>query len=464
MSGACDFLVIGAGPAGMAAAATAAGLGISTLLVDEQSAPGGQIYRGVEHRAGNAQGVAQADWARGAALVRAFRASGARYQPDTQVWQLEKDRKVYVTNGKQAQCIRARRVLIATGAMERPVPLPGWTLPGVMTVGAAQILYKTSGWVPHAGAWIAGSGPLLWLYAAQALEAGGKFEGILDTTPKTNYAHALRHAVGALRAREYLDRGMALQREVREAGVRVIENVSGLEAKAHDGGHDHLAMVRYHTGRHWQDVPATMLLLHHGLVPNAHATWSIDADHRWQDAQRCFVPVTDAWGNVSIEGYAAAGDCAGIVGAEASALQGRLAALETARLLGAINTTQRDQQAQPIQAELKQHLPIRPFLDQLFAPRAGLLAPHDEVLVCRCESVTARQIRDAVGLGCHGPNQMKAFTRCGMGPCQGRMCGLAATEIIAHARGVSPSAVGVFNVRPPLKPLSLAELSALDTP
>lgn len=458
MSSACDLLVIGAGPAGMAAAATAAKLGVATLLIDEQPAPGGQIYRGAEHRDVNKPGVSQADWARGAALVQEFRASGARYQPNTQVWQLEKDRKVYVSNGKQAQCIQARRVLIATGAMERPVPLPGWTLPGVMTVGAAQILYKTSGWVPHAGTWIAGSGPLLWLYAAQALEAGGKFEGLLDTTPKANYAHALRHAVGALRAREYLDRGMALQREVRASGMRVIENVTGIEAK----GHGQLATVRYHTGRHWQDAPATMLLLHHGLVPNAHATGSLDADHRWHDGQRCFAPVTDAWGNLSVEGYAAAGDCAGIVGAEASALQGRLAALEAARALGAIEAQQRDQQAQAIHVQLKQHLPIRPFLDQLFAPRASLLAPHDEVTVCRCESVTAKQIREAVALGCQGPNQMKAFTRCGMGPCQGRMCGLAASEIIAHARGVSPAVIGVFNVRPPLKPLSVAELAALD--
>lgn len=460
MSGECDFLVIGAGPAGMAAAATAAGLGVATLLIDEQPAPGGQIYRGIEQRDGNAKAVAQADWARGAALVQEFRASGARYQPNTQVWQLEKNRKVYVTDGRQAQCIGARRVLIATGAMERPLPIPGWTLPGVMTVGAAQILYKTSGWVPHAGAWIAGSGPLLWLYAAQALEAGGKFEGILDTTPKTNYAHALRHAVGALRARDYLNRGMALQREVRESGVRVIENVNGIEAK----GQGQLATVRYHTGRHWQDVPAAMLLLHHGLVPNAHATRSLAAEHRWHEGQRAFAPVTDVWGNLSVEGYAAAGDCAGIVGAEASALQGRLAALETARALGALNTTQRDQQAQAIHTELKQHLPIRPFLDQLFAPRASLLAPHDDVLVCRCEGITAKKIREAVALGCQGPNQMKAFTRCGMGPCQGRMCGLAAAEIIAQARGVSVADIGVFNVRPPLKPLSMAELAALDTP
>ena len=105
---------------------------------------------------------------------------------------------------------------------------------------------------------------------------------------------------------------------------------------------------------------------------------------------------------------------------------------------------------------------MRPFLDQLFAPRASLLAPRDDVLVCRCESITARQLRDAVGLGAMGPNQVKAFTRCGMGPCQGRLCGLAAAEVIAAARGVGMAETGVFNVRPPLKPVSLGELAGLE--
>ncbi len=458
MNKSCDFLVIGAGPAGMAAAATALRLGVSTLLVDEQHAPGGQIYRGVESRDMNANGVAADDWRRGAALLREFRENGAAYQPGTQVWQLDKDRKIYVTDGAKAARITARRVLIAAGAMERPVPIAGWTLPGVMTVGAAQILYKTSKWTSHAGAWIAGSGPLLWLYAAQAIEAGGRIDGILDTTPQANYAHALRHTGGALRNRAYIERGMALQSQVRAAGVRVVKDVTALEAK----GDGQLGAIRYRAGRHWRDQPASLLLLHQGVVPHVHATLSLDAAHRWDKVQRCFAPVVDAWGNTSIEGYAAAGDCAGIVGAEASALQGRLAALETARVLGVINETQRDSESEPVRAELARHLPIRPFLDQLFAPRASLLAPADDVLVCRCESITARQIRDAVALGCQGPNQMKAFTRCGMGPCQGRMCGLAAAEIIAHARGVSVEEVGVFNVRPPLKPLSLSELATLE--
>jgi NADPH-dependent 2,4-dienoyl-CoA reductase/sulfur reductase-like enzyme len=461
MSTVCDLLVVGAGPAGMAAASTAARLGVSTLLVDEQAALGGQIYRNVESHSNDADGVSAADWQRGAALVREFRASGARHRAGTQVWQLDPARdgacKVYVTDGTQADVISARRVLLATGAMERPVPIPGWTLPGVMTVGAAQILYKTGKHVPQAGTWIAGSGPLLWLFAAQALEARGKIEGILDTAPRSNFAHALRHSMAALRGRAYLERGLALQARVRRAGVPVIRDVGAIEAK----GDGRLTTLRFRAGGRWRDVLASTLLLHHGVVPNVHATRSLRAQHRWDGPQRCFVPVVDAWGMTSAEAYAVAGDGAGSVGAEASALRGRLAALESARRLGVIDEQRRDTEAAPIRGDLARHMPVRAFLDQLFAPRASLLAPADEVLVCRCESITAGRIRDAVRLGCVGPNQMKAFTRCGMGPCQARMCGLAAAEIIARERGVGMEEVGVFNVRPPLKPLSLQELAAL---
>jgi NADPH-dependent 2,4-dienoyl-CoA reductase/sulfur reductase-like enzyme len=442
----------------MAAAATAAKLGLSTLLVDEQHAPGGQIHRAIEGSGAAAGSVSYADHERGVALAAEFRASGAAYHPDTQVWQLDRDLKVYLTDGARARCIEARRVLIAAGAMERPVPLRGWTLPGVMTVGAAQILYKTSRWTPPERTLIAGSGPLIWLYAAQALEAGARLGGILDTTPLGNYAAAMRLLPGALRNLPYLRRGLELKRRVSAAGVTVVKDVSLLEAR----GDGQLALVRYRARGRWHEERASLLLLHHGVVPNVHPTLSLGAAHRWDGLQRCFVPVADAWGSISVPGYAAAGDCAGIVGAQASALQGRLAALEAARALGAIDEAARNTQASQLRGELSRHLPVRPFLDRLFAPRSSLLEPSDDVPVCRCENVTAGQIRETLALGCLGPNQMKAFTRCGMGPCQGRMCGLSAAEIMARARNVSAGDVGVFNVRPPLKPVSIGELATLE--
>ena len=460
MTMAPDLVVIGAGPAGLAAAVAAAHLGIETVLIDEQADPGGQIHRGAEHHSSFESRVSATDSARGAALVREFRSSGVQYLAGTQVWQLERDGTVYVTDGRSARSLQARRVIVATGAMERPVPIAGWTLPGVMSVGAAQILLKSSHWLPPRDTWIAGSGPLLWLYAAQALEAGAALAGILDTTDSRNYLRALRYSAGALRHREYLERGLDLKRRVRAHRVTIVNDVAELAAL----GSDRLESIRYSSRGQWREVPANHLLLHQGVVPNAHATLSLGAAHRWIPLQRAFAPIVDAWGGVNIDGYAAAGDCAGIVGGECAALQGRLAALEAARALGRIDTSRRDHEAAPLREELEQHVAARPFLDRLFAPRERFLAPSDEVLVCRCESISAGRVRAAVRLGCVGPNQMKAYTRCGMGPCQGRMCALTATEIIARERSLDPEAVGTFNVRPPLKPLTVAELASLNTP
>ncbi|MGH8815805.1 MAG: NAD(P)/FAD-dependent oxidoreductase, partial [Achromobacter pestifer] len=160
-----DVVVIGAGPAGMSAAIGLRGQGLSVLVVDEQPAPGGQIWRAVEAVADTPTGTLLGkEYRAGAELARAFRDSGASYQPQTQVWQIEPGWHVYMTRAGQAEAVRADRIVLALGAQERPAPFPGWTLPGVLTVGAAQILLKTSRQVPSDPVWVAGSGPLPLLY------------------------------------------------------------------------------------------------------------------------------------------------------------------------------------------------------------------------------------------------------------------------------------------------------------
>ncbi|MGA8402994.1 MAG: FAD-dependent oxidoreductase, partial [Stellaceae bacterium] len=141
-----DFLVIGAGPAGMAAAALATEFGLDTLIVDEQDAPGGQIYRGIE-RAEPVNGLG-AEYFAGIPLATALRRSAAAFLPGAAVWHIDPDGTVSLISAGVSRTVRARRILVATGAIERPVPIPGWALPGVMTAGAAQIMLKTAGLVP----------------------------------------------------------------------------------------------------------------------------------------------------------------------------------------------------------------------------------------------------------------------------------------------------------------------------
>jgi len=127
-----------------------------------------------------------------------------------------------------------------------------------------------------------------------------------------------------------------------------------------------------------------------------------------------------------------------------------------------LDTAERDQLAADARRDLESHLAVRPFLDALYAPPDWVRRPGDEVVVCRCEEVTAGNIRHYAGLGCVGPNQTKAFGRCGMGPCQGRICGLPVTEILSEANDMPQDEVGAYRIRAPLKPITLGELASLD--
>jgi NADPH-dependent 2,4-dienoyl-CoA reductase/sulfur reductase-like enzyme len=458
MSTTCDVVVIGAGPAGLAAATQAAELGLKTVLLDEQAAPGGQIYRAVERPRSPVLASALGDtYTEGAPLVASFRKSGCDYRPGMKVWQIDPDGRVFVSDGERANVVAASQVIIAIGALERPVPIRGWTLPGVMTVGAAQTLLKGSGFVPQEDVWIAGSGPLVWLYAAQLVAAGVRPAGLLDTAnPAAKWA-ALRHAGGAWAGRALIGRGLDYRRTVFDSGIRVVSGVEDIEAHG-DGRVDR---IRYLVNGSWHKVAAGGLLLHEGVIPNAHMAMSCGVAHEWDARQQCHRPRRDAFGRTSVERVAVAGDCGGILGADAAVLQGRLAALGAARALDRMSEADLGSLAAPLQSALAPLESFRQFIDTLFPPRAALLVPKDDVIVCRCESVTAGAIRAAVRTGCLGANQVKAYTRCGMGPCQGRTCSSVLTATIAADRGVSPAEVEPMRIRPPLKPLTLGELATL---
>ncbi len=452
-----DLAIVGAGPAALAAAVEAASLGLSVVVLDEQAAPGGQVFRGVEAAASDP--ALAADLAPGAALVAAFRAAPVDYRPGTALWHLDAVAGMLsvVADGSAAG-IAARRVLLATGAQERPVPIPGWTLPGVMTAGAAQILLKTAGIVPKGETVIAGQGPLVWLLAAQLLRAGAGHLTLLETTRPGALTRAMADALragGLWRGRAMLRKGVRLVREARARGLRRVQGVRGLRAFGE-------ARVR---GVAWEggETECDLLLLHEGVVPGTHVSLAVGLDHEWDEAQRCWRPKRDAWGATSQPLVAIAGDAGGIGGWEAAAAEGRLAALDAAHRLGRLDAAARGRRAAPHRRARNRALALRPFLDALYAPAPEVLAPPDDAtLVCRCEEVTAGQIRAAARAGATGPNQAKAYLRAGMGPCQGRQCGSTIAALIAETRGRSVAEIGTLRPRAPFKPLTVGALAALD--
>ena len=451
-----ELAVVGAGPAGLAAATLAAELGIDTLLLDEQPDPGGQIYRAIGSPPASARPVLGEDYWHGAALLAPFRVSGAGYLPGAVVWSVSRALEIGVSADGAARLIQAKHFILATGAIERPVPIPGWTLPGVMGAGAAQILLKSSGLVAEGKLVLAGSGPLLWLIAAQYLRAGARISTLLDTTPRANRQPAFRHLPGFL-ASSYLAKGLSLLAEVKRR-VPIVRQVASLAAE----GEGRLARVVYRREDGSEKrLEADLLLLHQGVTPNLNLANAAGCAQVWDEVLASFKPAVDLWGASSVAGIAIAGDGAGIAGAAAAEERGRLAALDAAARLGRIGVADRDRRSAPHRTALARAERGRAFLDRLYRPAKVFRVPASDAIVCRCEEVRAQEIVDAVKLGCGGPNQLKSFLRCGMGPCQGRLCGLAVSELIADARGLSPAEVGYYRLRPPVKPITLAELASL---
>jgi NADPH-dependent 2,4-dienoyl-CoA reductase/sulfur reductase-like enzyme len=454
-----DLVVIGAGPAGMTAAISAAELGLDTVLLDEQRAPGGQIYRNIEQieRAGGLDALGD-EYRRGTELARELRASAAAYRPESIVWQASPDGRVGVTGPDGARMIHARRILLASGAMERPVTIPGWTLPGVMGVGAVQTLLEASGMVPDAPVVLAGSGPLLYLVATQLAQAGCTVTALLVTTPLARVAGALAELPRAILSGRHLLKGVGWMNDIRRRGIPVTNGVSRLRIE----GTARAEAISYEAGGERRRVEAGMVLLHEGVIPNVQLSLAARCRHVWDEMQACWRPETDAWGATSEDRIAVAGDGAGILGAQAAEPLGRLAALDAAFRLGRIDQAERDRRARRERAELAPYKRLRPLLDRLFQPTPDSLVPADpDTIVCRCEEVTVDALRHAVSLGGEDPNRAKIFTRCGMGPCQGRMCGTAVSALIAREAGRSVQDVGPYRIRIPVRPIPLVALAEL---
>ena len=496
-----DLAIIGAGPAGMAAALEARRHRLRTVVLDEQPDPGGQVWRNVEAittRRPQDLFLFGAEYADGFPFTRRFRGCGADYRPGARVWQVEvaspaprspsslalpagstvdtgpdeeaihverrrtgADRHLFYTDARGSHHLAARHVLVATGAYERPVPLPGWTLPGVLTCGAAQVLMKTAAMVPATPLVLVGSGPLVLLLAVQLLRAGVRPAAVVGTVPRGNWVRAASRLLPALLAPGYLSKGLSLLGALRRAGVPAFASATDLRIE----GSARAEAVAFRSRGREHRIAASTVLLHQGVVPNGSLWQSLGLEQYWDGAQRCFRPVVDAWGNTTLAGVLVAGDSAGIGGAEAALCAGELSGLSVAWQQRRIDTVERDRRAWLARRALKAHWSVRPFLDRLYeVPPELRVPPADDTIVCRCEEVTAGELRRLALTGVAGPNQMKAFSRCGMGACQGRLCGLTVTELIAATQHRSPAEVGFYRVRAPVLPVTVGQVAGLDWP
>lgn len=455
---ACDVVIVGAGPAGMAAATLAAKLGLDAVLLDAHAAPGGQVYRDLAGASSERRAALGQDYDRGIAAIAALDQSAVRYVARASVCGVANVGQAFelcIAVDAHARILKAGCVILAVGALERPLQIEGWTLRGVTSAGATQHQLQTSALPAGGPTVLAGCGPLLYLVARQLCESGANVVAILDTLSVARFVRALPSAIDFLRS-PYYARGAKLLKDVNEI-VPIYHDVIELVAL----GNEKLVSVRFTANKRTATLIADQLVLHQGIVPEIHLADSLGCEMEWDTSVACWKPHVDAWGASSIAGVFIAGDGAGIAGAAAAEQRGALAALGVATTLGRIDESRRDAAAAVHRQALAQSLRGRRFLDTVYRPPERLRVPRGDTIVCRCENVTAREVTAAVREGCTGPNQVQAFLRCGIGLCQGRDCGLAVTEIIARERGVPPSKIGRFRARFPAHPLTLGQLAML---
>jgi bacterioferritin-associated ferredoxin len=237
--------------------------------------------------------------------------------------------------------------------------------------------------------------------------------------------------------------------------IPIHRGVTGLKAE----GNERLERVLAVRGKKELIFPATTLLVNEGIIPNTSLLRQVGCAHTWDPVQRFWYPDVSIDGRTNLPGVFVAGDGNFVHGAKAAEFKGRLTGLTIAREMHRLSQTEFEQQSGPVRKQLDRELYPRPFIDAMYAPRADLYELADDTVVCRCESVTAGRIRSLVEEGYTDHNEIKAIIRCGMGPCQGRMCSSAVFEMIARYSQIPPANIRQHRLRPPVKPVSLQELA-----
>ncbi len=454
-----DCAVVGAGPAGMSAAIELAQAGVDVVVLDRAERAGGQIYRSAASSPLPDIAILGPDYAAGADLITRFERSGAKHIAGADAWHLGDDGRILFSCQGETHELHCREMLLCPGAMERPMPISGWTLPGVMTAGAAQVMLKSDAIVAD-GAVFAGSGPLLYLIVAQYLRLGVPVAALVDTTPRQHYLDAAPLMPRAVRQAGQLRKGLSLLREIRASGVAIYRYAENLEVI----GDQRVKGLRFVASGKQHLISADTVFLHHGVQPNLNMTQAMGLAHHWNRAQMCWQVTVDVFGQSSVAHVSVAGDGAGIVGADGARAAGRVAAQNILFRLGRISEADRDQRAHADLKLLSALKPFRRFIDRLYRPTEALRLPRDaETLVCRCEEQSLGDLRKGFEQGARAPNALKSLTRCGMGPCQGRQCGHVVAGLLSQWRAESPEAVGYYRLRSPQRLLTLDELSRYGT-
>ena len=449
MSGpdAFDVIVLGAGPAGARAALAAASQGLKVILIDEQAAAGGQVWRKPWNPGANADKTSPGDQ-----LRAALAASSVQCAFGHRVWSIASGFHVDAVGPDGATAFSAAQLIAASGAHERIIPFKGWTLPGVMGLAAATVLLKAENRLPGQRVVVAGRGPLLAAVAAGVIAKGGEVAAVIDRTPLSGWLKSLP--------------ALATQPRLLAEGAGWLLQVIGrrvpwlfgchVSAARGENSLETVDVARLGVSETRRSIACDALVAGDGLVPGAEAPRLLKAPMRFDRLRGGWVPIVSADFESGLPGLFCAGDGAGVRGAVLAGLSGEIAGLCAAAKAGRSLDPARFAR---IRSQWNRAARFSDAIAGMLSGRpADIAGIAPDTVICRCEDVTCGEIDAAIAAGAVEISQLKHFTRCGMGPCQGRMCGDVVQELMAERCGKSREAVGSWTARPPLRPVLLGDL------